>query len=612
MEKLKPNNILAISTLRAAAKRKKNPGNHAPQRKAGFSDRALLDRLSKAFSRNSFKEAEKLATELTRRCPGDAWGWKALGVALTHLGLPHEAVAPMRRSLDFAPFDGEAHLNLGSLLHALGQFTEAESSYRNALTIQPESSDTLNNLGNLLCDLGRPSEAEHCYLQAITLKPHYPKAYSNYGNALLMLYRFDEAEAACRQAIVLQPDYEKAYLNLGVALLGQGRHSEAEESLRKAIALAPGEVKAHNNLGTLLLEQGRLLEAQASFEQALQINPLFAEGHNNLSQLKTYVPDDPHIPLLRQLLQQLQQPVVRMHACFALGKAYADMKQHGDAFTFLSEGNYLRKMMLGYRVEKDCELFARIRETFDDLPPAINEVPGLSRTILIVGMPRSGTTLAEQILASHPQVMGGGERTFLNRLALVSLESHSLAVETACQQVASAYAAELARLREGRPWITDKMPTNFRWLGFVLWANPHIKVVHTVRDPMATCWSIFKQYFPATALGFANDLEDLGTYYRLYEDLMAFWHEKFPGRIYDLNYERLTENQEEETRKLLEYCGLPWDGRCLEFEKTDRLVRTASAAQVRQKMYQGSSEAWRAYEPWLGQLLSKLSKRATE
>ncbi len=125
---------------------------------------------------------------------------------------------------------------------------------------------------------------------------------------------------------------------------------------------------------------------------------------------------------------------------------------------------------------------------------------------------------------------------------------------------------------------------------------------------MATCWSIFKQYFPTNGLGFAYDLEDIGTYYRMYEDLMAFWHEKFPGRIYDLNYERLTENQEEETRKLLEYCGLPWDDRCLEFEKTDRPVRTASAAQVRQKMYKGSSEAWRPYEPYLGPLMKALGR----
>lgn len=608
MEKPKYKKNPSVRSSQRLVKHKKQfvayPSFQKPRQAGGGLYRQLVD----AIARKRYEAAERLAVDLTQRRPSDPIGWKALGLVQYFRGQMHEAIGSMRKSLELSPLDAEVQLNLGSVLHALGQLQEAEAYYRNALAIHPESAEALNNLGNLLCDRGRPAEAENFYQKAIALIPDYAQAYSNYGYALFMLCRLDEAEVVCRKAIALQSDYAKAYLNLGAVLLSQERHCEAELTLRTAADLMPGEARVYNNLGTALLEQGRLQEARASYERALQINPLFPECHNNLSQVKTYTPDDPHIPLLSQLVQQLQEPVGRMHACFALGKAYADMKQHGDAFAILNEGNHLRKMMLGYSVEKDRDLFARIRGAFDALPPSVDEVPGLSRVILIVGMPRSGTTLVEQILTSHPQVMGGGERAFLNRLASESLESHSFVVEMACRQVAADYAVELDCLREGRPWITDKMPTNFRWLGFVLWANPHIKVVHTVRDPLATCWSIYKQYFPANALGFAYDLEDLGTYYRMYEDLMAFWHEKFPGRIYDLNYERLTESQEDETRKLLGYCGLPWDERCLEFEKTQRVVRTASAAQVRQKMYKGSSEAWRPYEPYLGPLMKALGR----
>ncbi|MDE1943673.1 MAG: tetratricopeptide repeat protein, partial [Betaproteobacteria bacterium] len=581
---------------------------HAPLQKVKGGGGTLQHRLLDAISRKQYEEAERLAVELTCRQPSNPMGWKALGVVLSYRGQMHEAVGSMRKSVELAPFDAEAQLNLGSALHALGQAQEAETAYRNVLALQPNSPEVLNNLGSLLCDSGRPSEAESCYQQAIALKRDYAQAYSNYGHALQMLHRLEEAETACRKAIALQPDYKNAHVNLSAVLLGLGRHHEAEACLRTVLALSPDEPNAYNNLGTALLEQGRLHEARASYERALQINPLFPECHNNLSQVKTYTPDDPHIPLLSRLVQQLHEPVARMHACFALGKACTDTGQHKEAFAILSESNRLRKALLGYSVEQDQVLFARIRQVFDVLPPAVDDVPAVSQAVLIVGMPRSGTSLVEQILASHPQVMGGGELECLNRAVSQHFSSEPVALDAVSRQVATDYAAQLDRLGSRWPHITDKMPSNFRWLGFVLWANPHLKVVHTVRDPMAACWSIFKQYFPANALGFAYDLEDLGTYYRMYEDLMAFWHEKFPGRIYDLNYERLTENQEEETRKLLDYCGLPWDERCLEFEKTQRVVRTASAAQVRQKMYKGSSKAWRPYEPYLGPLIKALGR----
>ncbi len=579
-----------------------------------MSDKALRNSLTLAVTRKHLEEAERLALEFTRRHPKDVWGWKVLGAVLARQGKSAEAVDPMLKSVGLSPLDEEARLNLGLVFQRLGQYLPAEEQFLKALATRPENPETLNCLGNLYCDWGRPEEAERYYRQAMALIPDKAMLYSNLGNALLQQQRFSEAEMVCARAIELQPDYGNASLNLGAVLHASGRYREAEGLFRKAIALMPNEARAHNNLGSVLLDLGHLDEARASFDRAIQVNPGFVEGHNNLSQIKTYTPDDPHVPIMTRIWQDTQQPNVRMHVCFALGKACSDLKLYQEAFALLSEGNHLRKGFLGYDIEQDIRLFDRIYPAFgalmqvQEVSGGEGGVPGLSHAILIVGMPRTGTSLVEQILASHPEVTGGGEREFLNQGIPPVLDVKPNMMGKACRQVIGDYVRELDGLREGRQRITDKMPLNFRWLGFLLWAHPELKVIHTRRDPLATCWSIFKQYFPATSMGFPYDLSDLGTYYRLYENLMNHWHSMFPGRIYELNYERLTEHQEEETRRLLDYCDLPWDERCLSFEKTDRPVHTASASQVRRKMYQGSSAVWKSYEPYLAPLIKALGR----
>ncbi len=569
--------------------------------------RHSLQALITAYSDKRYQKAQYLALSFVKAYPMNAMGWKVLGASFAQLGMPEKAVVPFRKVIDLAPTEAEAHFNLGAVLHDLGQLKEAETLYRKFISLQPQNLPALNNLGNLLCDLHRPDEAEHYYQMSLSIEPNNPQGLSNYASVLLEMGRIQEAEESAGKAISLQPDFGKAYVNLGGALRVSGKYPEALAVLQQAISLAPGEATAYNNLGSVFLDMGRFKEARASFERALELNPRYAECHNNLSQMKTWREDDPQIPVLRQLYQTFKDPVARMHICFALGNALADLNQHEEAFSMLGEGNRLRKESLNYTLDQDRQLFARIRSAFEELQleQTTEQIP--SRAILIVGMPRSGTSLAEQILASHPDVTGGGELAFLNKLALECLDAEGLTAATAWKNAALAYEKKLDGLREGRPLITDKMPLNFLWLGFALRAYPDLKVVHVMRDPMATCWSIFRYSFTAKGLGFAYDLKDLGNYYLLYRELMSYWHEKFPGRIYDLGYERLTENQKAETQKLLEYCRLSWDDRCLEFEKTERPVRTASATQVRQKIYQGSSLAWIPYEPYLQPLRDALN-----
>ena len=289
-----------------------------------------------------------------------------------------------------------------------------------------------------------------------------------------------------------------------------------------------------------------------------------------------------------------------------------------QSFYYLEQANLLRKQELNYKIDDDRRLTTRIRELFTAPNPTLEVPPDGSTStqpLFIVGMPRSGTSLVEQILASHSKVHGAGELTAMNELAsriLSNLPDQNVSQDTsqlsqnAINTVHDDYLEELAALNVPENTITDKMTLNFRWIGLILCAFPDAKIIHVNRDPRATCWSIYKHYFPFKGGGYAYDQVDLVEFFMLYIDLMSFWRERFPNTVYELCYEDLTENQEPETRKLLAYCGLEWEEQCLSFHETKRAVRTASAAQVRKSMYQGSSEAWRNYEVHLQPLISGL------
>jgi tetratricopeptide (TPR) repeat protein len=414
-----------------------------------------------------------------------------------------------------------------------------------------------------------------------------------------------------------KPDYAAAHNGLGIAFGSLGKYDEAIASYAKALEYDPDCEKAHNNLGNVLLAVGKHNEAFASYARALELDPHDAVAHKNLCAVKKYKKGDPQVA---QMLEIIADPAIsrsdKMQLSFALGKAYDDMGDAESSFQHLMEGNRLRKQELGYDIGSDRREFGRIKSIFEtgDLPTLDTNQPvteWAKRPIFIIGMLRSGTTLTEQILASHSQVYGGGELGTLTEVVLPILnaaqESSGFELESRqIKAVRDGYLAELNGLGAEERFVTDKMPLNFRWVGFILTAIPEAKIIKLQRDPVATCWSIYKHYFSKDGNGYAYDLEDVAEYYKMYCDLMNYWRCIFPRQIYDLNYESLTENPEEEVRKLLEYCGLDWEDRCLEFHKNKRAVRTASSLQVRQEMYQGSSMAWRKYEKQFQPLLAAL------
>jgi tetratricopeptide (TPR) repeat protein len=498
--------------------------------------------------------------------------------------------------------------NAALALYRQGRMAEAHEAVSALAARHPDVAFLHNLMGAIKAALGRTEEAVESYRRAVALKPGDAEAHNNLGEALNTLGRHGEALAALEKALRLKPDYADALCNTGNALTRLERQKEAVEALEKAIALRPDFAEAHNNLGNALNDLGRTDDAVAAFEKAIAARPVYAEAHRNLSTIKRYRDGDQQIAQMEHAMKTAKNASGdRMHLHFALGKAFDDSGDAERAFSHYSEGNRLRRQETGSPIEKERALFDTLRKAFAGDIPQLTVPAGetAKRPIFILGMPRSGTSLVEQILASHSQVHGGGELQFLRRAVTPVLDGGKPGV-AALEKVRLSYLADIETLGTDAPAVTDKMPLNFRWIGFIATAFPEAAIIHTKRDPVATGWSIYKQSFPARGLEFTWDLDDIAAYYGLYEELMGFWHERFPGRIHDLDYEALTENQEDGTRALLSACDLDWDDNCLDFHKTESAVGTASAAQVRRKMYKGSSDAWKPYEAHLGPLIEAL------
>ncbi|MBF0281910.1 MAG: tetratricopeptide repeat protein [Zetaproteobacteria bacterium] len=579
---------------------KQKQGNHS--RKGGLLKSKLQKLFAQALAHHQagrLSEAEALYRQILSQDERHVDALHLLGFAAYQTGHFERAVDLIRRAIALSPDVANFHANLANALHVQGMLDEAIASYEKALTLHSRNPELISNLGVALQKKGRLDEAIVRYQQALAFKPDYPEALFNFGNALHAQGKLEKAIQRFEQTLLLHPNHLGAVFNLAVVLQMQGQLDEAIAHYKLALSIKPDYLEGLSNLAGAYQEQGQVNEAIDCCERLLALKPDYAACHRNLSTLKHYTPDDPQIAILGDLYKTAANAADKTHVCFALAKANEDIKAFDQSFALYAEGNRLRKQQLDYTLAQDIALFERIKRHFETLPQAVAIPRHGANPILIVGMTRSGSSLAEQILASHPQVFGAGELGVLNTLAaecFVDANGTSFDLVVASRQMASRYLEALNHLAGSRPFITDKMPLNFRWLGFLLLAQPDLKIVHVRRDPMAVCWSNFKQYFPTNGLGFAYDLDDLAQYYQMYEGLMQFWRERFPGRIYDLNYEQLTEHQEDETRKLLQYCGLSWDERCLAFETSDRAVRTASASQVRHKMYQGSSDAWRKFE----------------
>ena len=500
---------------------------------------------------------------------------------------------------------------LGACYKQLGQLSDAEKMFKNAFSIKPDYAEAHFNYGIVQKDLGRIDAAIESYQNAISILPNYPDAHNNLGNAFKSIGMYAHAIESYEWAVAYKPEFEEAFNNLGVAQCDVGLQHLAIKNFEKAYSLNSNFIKALFYLGVAHKDLGNKAVAISTFEKLLKIQSYNTKVLRNLCEVKKFKKSDSK--LINKMESLLNSDKVNQSELidlnFALSNVYLDLGDIDTQFKYLSDGNKLRKALLSYSIESSIKLFNTIKDVFDDLPTLTNNELSQSslRPIFIVGMPRSGTSLVEQIVASHNEAHGAGELEFSTQIFSSIIANISVEVDKKdLLFFREQYLAKLNALKCSKNIITDKMPMNFRYIGLIISAFPEAKIIHLKRDARATCWSIHKNYFDSDGIGYSYDQNDLAQYYGLYSDLMSFWHERFPDQIYDICYEDLTTNQEDETRKLLEYCDLDWDENCLNFHSNKRAVKTASALQVRKKMYQGSSEAWKKYEAHLQPLIKGL------
>jgi tetratricopeptide (TPR) repeat protein len=398
------------------------------------------------------------------------------------------------------------------------------------------------------------------------------------------------------------------------------RLDDAEAKFRRAIMLDPHCAAAYNNLGLIFKERGRLGDARRAMQQAIRLAPGNISYYENLSTAGSFAADDPYVAALEGMAENARAlcPADRIHLHFALAKAHEDNGRYESAFQHLLAGNALKRRQVTYDEAATLARLKRTRELFSRDFIASRDGAGepAAAPVFIVGMPRSGTSLIEQILASHPEVFGAGELSLFEQT--VDAIGGKLPGAPRFPDLVRGMSSEHFRAIAGRYWealmrrapkasrIVDKMPGNFLFAGLIHLSLPNAVIVHAIRDPIDTCVSCFSVHF-SRGQAHTYDLAELGRYYRHYQALMAHWHCVLPpGRIVDVHYEELVDDVEGVARRIVAHCGLAWHSRCLEFHRTERLVRTASAAQVRQPIYKSSVGRWRKYESLLRPLMNAL------
>jgi tetratricopeptide (TPR) repeat protein len=619
---------------------------------------ALEDKLAQGLishQRGRLAEAENIYGEILKQEPNNFNALHLLGIIAVQTNRAARGVELINKAIKINAWDAAAYSNLGMGLHALRRFEEALASYDQALALEPNDPEVYNNRGAVLRDLDRRDEARTNYETAIALKPNYAEPYSNRGNLLRVQGQYEDALVDYDKAIELKPDYAEAHIARGMVLRDLRRHDEALNSCDKAIALRPNYAEAYNARGMVLRDLNRHDEALNNCDEAIALKGDYAEAYSiranilreigdfeemrkalhqaialeprrgifyqNLSNYMKFTSNDRHLLAMEALTQEIDTlPAIdQCNLHFALGKAYADLHQHERSFRHLLAGNAVQRRLIDYDESTTLNSLARTAIAFNS--EVMRTKGGLGHPsrvpIFITGMPRSGTTLVEQILASHPEVFGAGELMELSDAvagvtmlkgdpaiypeALAALSTRQL------HEVSHRYLDSIAAYSPvTAARITDKMPANFRFVGLISLALPNARIIHTRRNPLDTCLSCFSILFGGNQ-PYTYDLSELGRYYRAYAHLMAHWHAVLPeGAMLEVKYENLVDNLEREARRIVAFCGLEWDDACLNFHETRRSVKTASASQVRQPIYRSSVDRWRPYEKMIEPLLDAL------
>lgn len=603
---------------------------------------------------NRLQEARDLHQQLCRLDEADADAWFVLGAINGQLSDPKAAEDCSRKVIALRPDWAEAHFNLGISLRDQGRLPEALDAFHVAIRLKPDHATAHNAIGYVLARQGRIPDAEQYLRRAVVINPRSAEAYNNLGNILRIQKRHEEAIASYHKAVEAQPDNINAMLNL-VDVLGElGRLEEMIEWDRRILALRPDFAKVHHHLGNVLIATNKVEEALACYCNALSNKPDFTEAAGAAAQTlqklgrfdesceyilpvlerdekstailvafsaiaKRIGRQEQAVRLIEETLRQDGLPDKdKQELHFAAGKLHDDLGHHEAAFEQCRLANELYRTRFAW-AEHGKAVDASIAFFQPDRMRRLPRAQIVSdRPVFIVGMPRSGTSLVEQILASHPCIFGAGELDELNRFANSMQDGIGSAfpypacldriTQATVDSLSKQYLDQLLALDDKALRVTDKMPHNFLHLGMIAMLFPGARVIHVMRDPMDVCLSIYFQKFN-NLHAYANNLSDLGYYYRTYEKLMAHWRSVIELPLLEIQYEKLVADPQTWIPRLVEFCGVEWNDQCIRFHETTRPVNTPSNEQVREPMYSRSVGRWRHYESQLEPLKLALAQR---
>ncbi len=530
------------------------------------------------------------------------------------------AIDHYRQVLAIEPRYAEAGNNLGAVLTESERFADAVATLRETIRQKPNYADAFCNIGLAFCGLEQIDQAHAAFTQAIKLRPNYVEAHLGLARVLQEKNLLPEAEKAAKDAVAFAPDRADAHSTLGGVYADRGFPDLALASFEKALELKPDLVRGHLGLGALLMELGQLDRAEDHYQRALELDPDAIPARVSLAHVKKAKPGDDNVAALAKAAESIEdmprQKAMALH--FALGKSYDDVGEYDKAFAHFAAGCRIKRSTIDYDADAFDRLIDQLIAFFD--APTIARLRGRGEPsqlpVFVLGAARSGTTLTEQIIASHPLVHGAGELPDLLDLA------HRLGGSTPTAEpfpnnmrgftqsdlalLGARYVAGLRKRSTEATRITDKMPANFLCVGLIHLMLPNARVVHVRRNPVDTCLSGFSRLF-SRGQPHSYDLVEIGRHYRGYARLMDHWRTVLPeGAMLEVQYEDLVADHEAQARRLIAFCGLEWSDACLDFFKNDRSIRTASVIQVRQPIYTTSLARWKRYEPHLGPLIETL------
>ncbi|MGE3829554.1 MAG: sulfotransferase [Parvibaculaceae bacterium] len=561
----------------------------------GFDVAAEFQAAIQDWKAGRLAQAEQRYHRVLNAAPRHAHAHHNLGLLRLGQGLPGAALPYLLHATALEPDLAEAHNTLANAYSALGLDQDAEAGYRKALALKPGFAPAWFNLAALLERHKKRKEAKAAYREAIAHNPAHRDAHINLGNMLRVDRQVDEAIALMKRAAEIDSQSALAHNNLGNLYRDKDMLAEAEASYRRATEVDPAYDVATLNLGTLYAHLGRIADAAAMLRRTIGLAPTRGEPYFQLAHTTRIAPDDPLVSVMRG---HYDNPATadgeRMFFAFALGRIYDAAGRYDEAFACWQTANRLRRAQLKFDITAEKTRHEGIKRRFsaEFLATAQPSAFADETPIFIVGMIRSGTTLTEQILASHPDIAGADEMMWF-RETIEAMKGR------APEDFAEAGRDYVAKLRErfgtGPRFIVDKMLGNYLHVGEIHLALPGARIIRVVRNPYDSMLSAYSSYF-AEYHEYIYDMAELADYYALYMDLMDHWDRVLPGRIYHQRYESLVADPEGEVRRLLDFCGLPFNERCLAFHENDRRVRTASAQQVREKMNSRSVGRWRNYE----------------